>query len=106
MNWDTLRPEFPVTRQWAYLDHAAVAPLSARARQAMLNWADDVTAHGHVFERQRLQQLEKIRGLAARLLDADPLDIAFIKNTSESIGIVAEGFPWQAGDNVVIAEEV
>ncbi|HJT76771.1 MAG TPA: aminotransferase class V-fold PLP-dependent enzyme, partial [Gemmataceae bacterium] len=33
------------------------------------------------------------------------LDVAFVKNTSEGIGIVAEGFPWQPGDNVVIAEE-
>ena len=36
---------------------------------------------------------------------ADPLDIAFVKNTSEGVGIVAEGFPWQAGDNVVTAAE-
>ena len=28
-------------------------------------------------------------------IDADPLDVAFVKNTSEGIGVVAEGFPWQ-----------
>src|SRR5204863_7262774 len=32
-------------------------------------------------------------------------DIAFVKNTSEGIGIVAEGLPWRDGDNVVTAAE-
>src|SRR5262249_9660170 len=36
---------------------------------------------------------------------ADPLDIAFVKNTSEGIGIAAEGFPWQVGDNIITAAE-
>src|SRR5436305_1140653 len=27
MDWDSLRGQFPVTQRWAYLDHAALAPL-------------------------------------------------------------------------------
>jgi len=46
-----------------------------------------------------------VRRLAAQLINADPLDIAFVKNTSEGIGIVAEGLSWQAGDNMVTAAE-
>jgi hypothetical protein len=30
MNWQSLRDEFPVTRRWAFFDHAAVAPLTLR----------------------------------------------------------------------------
>ena len=30
--------------------------------------------------------------------------IALIKNTSEGVNIVAQGFPWQSGDNVVISQ--
>lgn len=105
MDWSALRSEFPVTRRWAYLDHAAVAPISGRAQRAIQAWADDVAAHGEVHDPQWQQRLETIRALAGRLLDADPLDIAFVKNTSEGIGIVAEGFPWKPGDNVVTAAE-
>ena len=46
-----------------------------------------------------------MRRLAGQLLNADPLDVAFVKNTSEGIGIVAEGFPWRAGDNMITAAE-
>jgi selenocysteine lyase/cysteine desulfurase len=38
-------------------------------------------------------------------LNAEPLDVAFVPNTSAGVGFIAEGFPWQAGDNVVTAAE-
>jgi selenocysteine lyase/cysteine desulfurase len=101
MDWLALRDEMPVTRRWAFFDHAAVAPLTARARAALAEWADDLTENGVVGEPAREKRVEEVRGLAARLINADPLDVAFVKNTSEGIGIVAEGFPWLPGHNVV-----
>jgi selenocysteine lyase/cysteine desulfurase len=105
MDWNALRAEFPVTRQWAYFDHAAVAPLSGPARRAVQAWADDMAENGDVHDQRWVQRIEAVRALAGRLLGADPLDVAFVKNTSEGIGIVAEGFPWKPGDNVVTAAE-
>src|SRR6184192_2864556 len=105
MDWNALRDEFPVTHRWAFLDHAAVAPLTRRAQQALVEWAADMAENGDVNEPRWVQRTEEVRRLAGQLLDADPLDIAFVKNTSEGIGIVAEGFPWQPGDNMVTAAE-
>lgn len=105
MDWTELRREFPVTTRWAYFDHAAVAPLSERARRTLVEWAADMTESGVVHDSARVRRIEEVRRLAGRLLNADPLDLAFIKNTSEGIGIVAEGLPWRAGDNAVTAEE-
>jgi cysteine desulfurase/selenocysteine lyase len=101
MDWTAFRNQMPVTLRWAFLDHAAVAPLTNRARQALCDWAEDVAANGVVTEQAWLRRVEAARQLAGRLLDADPQDIAFVKNTSEGVGIIAEGFPWQPGDNVV-----
>jgi selenocysteine lyase/cysteine desulfurase len=105
MDWFGLREQFPVTRKWAFFDHAAVAPLSWPARRAMHEWADDLAENGDADHRRWVIRVEEVRRLAGRLLNADPLDIAFVKNTSEGIGIVAEGFPWRPGDNVVTAAE-
>lgn len=105
MDWEKLREEFPVTRRWAFLDHAAVAPLSRRAQEAMAAWAADMTLNGDVNLGTWQRRVEEVRGLFGRLLNADPLDVAFVKNTSEGVGIVAEGYPWREGDNVVIAAE-
>src|SRR5437870_10418918 len=105
MDWNTLRNEFPITRRWAFFDHAAVAPLSGRAQRAMTEWAADLTDNGDVHESRWFRRVNEVRDLAGRLINADPLDVAFVKNTSEGIGIVAEGLPWQTGDNVVTAAE-
>jgi selenocysteine lyase/cysteine desulfurase len=105
MDWNTLRTEFPVTNHWAFFDHAAVAPLSERARLALAEWADDMTANGVVHEGRWLRKIEETRRAFGSLLHADAQDIAFVKNTSEGIGFVAEGYPWHSGDNVIIAEE-
>jgi cysteine desulfurase/selenocysteine lyase len=94
-----------VTTKWAYFDHAAVAPLTERARRTLIAWADDLAENGEVNDAARVGRIEEVRRLAGQLLNADPLDIAFVKNTSEGVGIVAEGLPWRAGDNVVTAED-
>jgi selenocysteine lyase/cysteine desulfurase len=105
MDWSAFREEMPVTRHWAFFDHAAVAPLTARARTAMQAWADDLAGHGVAHDPLWVRRVEEVRELLGRLLNADPLDLAFVKNTSEGIGIVAEGYPWRPGDNLVTAED-
>jgi selenocysteine lyase/cysteine desulfurase len=101
MDWAALRIEMPVTRRWAYMDHAAVAPLPSCAQRALTEWAADQAVNGVVNDGVWRKRLEEVRRLAGRLLEADPQDVAFVKNTSEGVGIIAEGFPWRAGDNVV-----
>jgi selenocysteine lyase/cysteine desulfurase len=101
MDWASLRSEFPVTARWAYFDHAAVAPLTARGRDALTAWAADTAEHGVTRVGHWQRRVEDVRRLAGRLLGADPADVAFVKNTSEGVGFVAEGLPWRPGDNVV-----
>src|SRR5439155_1016894 len=105
MDWSRYRAEMPITQRWAFFDHAAVAPITDRAQKAINEWAADMADNGDVMEHRWVQRIEEVRRLAGRLLDADPVDIAFIKNTSEGIGLVAEGFPWKPGDNIVLAAE-
>jgi selenocysteine lyase/cysteine desulfurase len=105
MDWMRYRSEMPITKRWAFFDHAAVAPITARAQKAINEWTADMADNGDVMEHRWVQRVEEVRGLAAKLLDAVTVDIAFIKNTSEVVGIVAEGFPWKPGDNVVTAAE-
>ena len=105
MDWNDLRNEVAVTRRWAYFDHAAVAPITTRAQQAMAEWTADILEHGEIHEPNWLRRVEDVRRDFGRLLNADPLDIAFIKNTSEGIGFVAEGYPWRSGDNMITAAD-
>jgi cysteine desulfurase/selenocysteine lyase len=49
-------------------------------------------------------EVERVRGQFACLINGDIDEVAFIKNTSEGISIVANGLDWQDGDNVVIPD--
>lgn len=95
-----LRREFPVTRQFNFLDHAAVAPLSARCVQAVQAYLDLVSNTVHV-QGSPYRQAEHVRGLAARLINADADEVTFVKNTSEGLAFVANGLHFSTGDNIV-----
>jgi hypothetical protein len=63
MDWEKLRVEFPITRRWAFFDHAAVAPLTARAQKALIDWAADMAENGDVQEHLWVKRIEQVRGL-------------------------------------------
>jgi cysteine desulfurase/selenocysteine lyase len=95
------RDLMPVASRWAYFDHAAVAPLPQPARQAIAQWLDEAAEEGDTVWPRWAKRMESLRGTAADMIHADPAEIALVPNTTTGITLVAEGFPWQAGDNVV-----
>jgi selenocysteine lyase/cysteine desulfurase len=100
------RPQFPVTRHLVYLNHAAVAPLSVRCAQAMKDLAEDACQFGSLHYGDWLSCYDGLRRSAARLVNAEPGEIAIVKNTSEGIATIAMGMDWRPGDRVVaFAEE-
>ncbi len=99
--WDQMRQQMPVAKNWAYMDHAAVAPLPAPARDAIQQWSSEAAEIGDLAWPRWAQRVEEIRRLAAATVGAHEDEMAFVPNTTTGIGLVAEGFPWQEGDNVV-----
>lgn len=97
----TIRSLFPVTEKYIYFNHSAVCPLSTRVRDAMSRLVEDVTQNGSVNYSDWLQTYERSRESAARLVNARPHELAFMRNTSEAISAVANGIRWREGDNVV-----
>ncbi len=104
-DWDYFRRQMPIARQWAYFDHAAVAPLSGPAHECLAQWATDATTNGSAHYPAWTRQVEHLRTLAADMIGAAPEEIALVGNTTAGINLVAEGFPWKPGDNVVIRED-
>ena len=99
--WDDLRRQMPVTAHWAYFDHAAVSPLPAPTRARLTEWADDACQHGVAHWDRWAAWVDDARRLGAALVGAELDEIALVRNTTEGISLVAEGYPWQPGDNVV-----
>ncbi|WP_366657451.1 aminotransferase class V-fold PLP-dependent enzyme [Fodinicurvata sp. EGI_FJ10296] len=99
------RSLFPVFDRRIYMDIAARAPLSRPVRQAYDAWLDDWQGTGGTKD-QWMAALERTRGKFARLIGAKTSEVAFTKNVSEGLNIIANAIEWRAGDNVVLCPDV
>jgi len=104
MDKSSLRELFPVTKNLVYFNHAALGPLSTRAYDAMENFVRDQRDFGALHWKEWYAEYAHLRASAAKLIGAEASEIAILKNTSEGLSFVAEGFRWKAGDNVVTTD--
>lgn len=104
IDWNQFRDWMPVAENWAYFDHAAVGPITQQAHEKITEWARQAAAEGDVNWLSWHAQQEELRTLSAELINASADEIALIPNTTFGINIVAQGFPWQSGDNVVLPD--
>ena len=72
----------PVVDRWAYLDHAAVAPLSRPAVEAIGRFSTEASEQGDTLWPDWAAELEGLRGDFAELLSAAREEIALVPNTS------------------------
>jgi cysteine desulfurase / selenocysteine lyase len=100
-NEELRRHEFPVAGEKTFLAHAAVCPLPRRVSEAMRDHAARAALDDQE-ETIPAGQIRRARELGARLLHAQPEEIAFVGPTSLALSYVAAGLPWRKGDNVLI----
>ncbi len=103
-SFESYRKEFLVTKKYIYLDHAGVAPISLRVKKAVERFLAESAEGGAFHYPQWAERIVGIRKSCARLINAQPDEIAFVKSTSHGLSIVAEGLDWNAGDNLLIYE--
>lgn len=91
---------FPVLRKWNFLNHAGVAPLPRAVSDAVRKYADQGESDVYMGTGW-YGDVEKLRVLCASFINAHRDEIAFVKNTSEGLSIVANGVDWRPGDVIV-----
>ncbi len=101
-SWDAYHRLFPVTSRWIYFNHAATSPYSVLTAQAMDRYIRDFEQNGGLNYQEWEGVHEEVRGLAGRLLDCKPSEVAVVSNTSEGANIVAQGLRLEAGDNILL----
>ncbi len=99
-----IRREFPVTERLIHLNHAGVSPISRACAEAMQAHADDVCRYGTRNAGNWHRRVADARAGIAALIGCQPEEVAFTKNTTHSIILVANVLPWREGDNVVITD--
>lgn len=98
MNLAALRALFPVTGNAAFLNNAAESPLSLRVRQRLEEYL--ILASDAPQDKPSVRH--KVRRALQELFGGSPDEYALVTSTGVGIGLVAAGFPWQAGENMVV----
>ncbi|MGE0559884.1 MAG: aminotransferase class V-fold PLP-dependent enzyme [Burkholderiales bacterium] len=99
------RPHFPGAERWTYLDLGGRGLLSNEVRAAIDAQLDDNMYNGGnkdlMFQRTR-----ETRERFAELIHAAPGDIAYTKNISDGLNMVAAALDWSPGDNVIVCADL
>jgi len=95
---DTL---FPVRR-----DHVDVATCSIGAMYAPAAEAEQALVAAHSARGMLLTEgyrgiLSRFRRNVAAMLGVEPDDVAYVSNTAEGMGLIANGYPFEPGDQVI-----
>jgi len=98
---DTIRAAFPDLKG-AYLDVAARGPLPAAARRAAEALLME-QASGTVSKAVWFAIADRVKAKAASLFAVSPEDLAFTKNASEGLNLVASALRLQRGERIIVA---
>lgn len=96
---------FPVTKKFIYFNHAAVAPISLRVVDAVAQFNHEALNEGYTAGPRWVKHIEKTRVRSAELIGALPEEIAFVKNTSHGLSLVARGLDFKQGDEIIISDQ-
>ena len=99
------RELFPITRTWAYCDHAWVGPLPRPTRDALNEFFDAQMLLGKKGILPMEERREAVRVQVAAAINAQPGEIAFMRSTSDGALLAANGVDWREGDEIIIAAD-
>ncbi len=94
--------EFPVLRDYTYLNAAFSGPIPARAARALAVRAEALQYPGITRDLAEPDHEAVVRERIAGMIGAAPEEIVFTSNTSQGINACAQGITFRPGDNVVI----
>jgi selenocysteine lyase/cysteine desulfurase len=95
-DWAAVRAEFPVTETYAYLNSAGAGPVSRRTADTAAQFYRETLESGDRLWEHWLARRERARADVARLINAEPEEIAFTTNTSSGMNLIVDALEGAA----------
>jgi len=105
IDWRAMRARYPAASRTTFLNITSGTPLSTTAKNAVIEFVE-AQSRGEAGGSWRAQFMTNARERFARLVRAQPSEIAITKNVTEGLNIVAHAVDWQPGDNVVVCTQL
>lgn len=103
--WRPLRAFWRLRGDTIYLNHGSFGPAPEPVRANQRRWKDELDAQPMDFYVRAYEPswLTARAGLAA-WLNAQPTDLVFVENATAAMNVVADSFPLEAGDEVLLTD--
>lgn len=102
---ENYRALFEFDPEIIYLNHASTGMLPRKSAEAMKEYIDALASAGEPSMDGLLAMQQEFRNQSAQLLDVQPHEIAFIRNTSDGLALALHSINWKPGDNMVVQED-
>ena len=103
VDWRRVRSDFPVTERLAYLNSAGAGPVSRASMEAAAEFYRETLESGDRRWFDWLERRERARASVARLINAEPDEVAFTTNTSTGMNLIIDAL---VGRGEVISSEL
>ena len=98
--------EFADIKDVIFLNVSSVVIPPKRVQEAYFGFMKKyVETAGKTVLRDAWDIVESARRNIAQLIHSDASEIAFVKNTTEGIGIIASGYPFMPDENVIVVDQ-
>lgn len=101
-----IKEEFSHLKGIVFLNVASVVMPPKSVLEAYYGFTRDyVSSFGEDVVSKAWGIVNSARKDIAQLINSESSEIAFVKNTCEGIGIIANGYPFKSGENVVVVDQ-
>lgn len=102
MTFDKSTTRFPTKKDMTFLAHCSISPLYDRAAERAIELINEQRRHGATsFGNYYGRELAAFKTQFGQLMRTSPENIASVRNTSEALSMVANGYPFEPGDEVI-----
>jgi selenocysteine lyase/cysteine desulfurase len=101
---DLRAAEFPWAEGVVYLNHASTGPIPARTQRAIDQVEHRRREPFRLSDTHHVEVMSAARTAVARLIGAEPGEIALTPNTSYGINMAAQTLPLRPGDEVLVPD--
>ena len=105
VNWEKTRTEFPALTRWTYLNTATYGQMPRRAMEAMTRHSQRRDELASTDFLDWYADADRMRASIARLIHAEPEDIAFVPNTAAALATILTGLAIERGHNIVTLDD-
>ena len=104
--WKRVRQDYHLKEDYINLESGYYNIIPTPTLRKVNEHLERVNKEGSYYMRNQLDiDRKEVTDKLAEFVGCNPKDLAITRNTTESLDLVISGFPWEAGDHAIYAEQ-